>query len=515
MVDETREIRNATPVGQTGREASLTERFQSIVAGTDEGVVILEPDGTISYANAAAEFLLDYAQADLVGEMFGLPLIADGHRTVVDVIPCDGTPRVVELRIEPLPDGDGKVGGLVLRLRDVTDYHRDAANARDEVRRKDEFLAMLSHELRNPLAAIRSAAYLLRRDDAGPTAWRGAAEVLDNQFQHLMRILDDLLDVSRVSRGKLEVRMGRLDLNRIVHDAAAAVGPLVEARRHSLRLDVPEARLWVWGDPTRLEQVVANLLTNAAKFTPPGGCLEAGVLIHGNQAEVRVRDNGPGIPEELLPHIFEPFVQGRQTRERGEGGLGIGLALAQTIVGLHGGSLDAQPNNDDQGMTFFFRLPLLEVEAASTSTADSDLDGVAMRPLRILLVEDNQVARNLLKEVLQLDGHEVTEAEDGPAGLAVLLEARPDVALVDVGLPGFDGYELVRRARSDERGREARLIALTGYGMPEDIAAASEAGFDEHLVKPLHYPDLCELLRGIRTDQTALDGPEHSGSAER
>lgn len=471
--------------------------------------MILEPDGTISYANAAAEFLLGYPQRELVGEMFGLPLAADGHRTVVNVVPGDGTPRVVDLRIEPLPDGDGAAGGLVLRLRDVTDYHRDVASARDEARRKDEFLAMLSHELRNPLAAIRTASYLLRRDDTGPTTRRDAAEILDNQFQHLTRILDDLLDVSRVSRGKLEIRMGRVDLNRVVRDAAAAVAPLVEARRHSIRLDIPARRLWVWADPTRLEQVVANLLTNAAKFTPAGGHMEACVAVQGNQAEVCVRDDGPGIPEDLLPHVFEPFVQGRQTLDRAEGGLGIGLALAHTVVGLHGGVLGARPNDGGKGVTFAFRLPLLEVEAMPVEAGGAGSGGAAACPLRVLLVEDNQNARGLLREALRLDGHEVAEAEDGPAGLAALLERHPDVALVDIGLPGFDGYELARRARSDARGREVRLIAVTGYGTPEDVEAARAAGFDHHIIKPLHYPDLCELLRGVRTDRAASDGSGH------
>ncbi|WP_210420657.1 ATP-binding protein [Aquisphaera giovannonii] len=487
---------------------SLAERFRSIVADTDEGVIILEPDGTISYTNAAAEFLLGCARSDLVGEMFGLPLAADGLRTVVDVVSDDGAPRVVELRIEPLPSGDGAAGGLVLRLRDVSDYHRDAAGARGEVRRKDEFLAMLSHELRNPLAAIRSAAHLLTRDDAGPAARREAARALDGQFRHLTRILDDLLDVSRISRGKLEVRMGRVDLCRVVRDAAAAVAPLAEARRQSLQLDVPDARLWAWGDPTRLEQAAANLLTNSVKFTPAGGRLEARVSGSGNEAELIVRDDGPGIPDDLLPHVFEPFVQGRQAVDRGQGGLGIGLALARTIVGLHGGSIQARPNDDGRGVTFAIRLPLLGVEVSPVEG-----DGVAAErgpappplPLRILLVEDNDLVRGLLKEVLRLDGHEVSEASDGPAGLAALLDQKPDVALVDIGLPGFDGHELARRARGDERGREVRLVALTGYGMPEDVETARAAGFDVHVVKPLNYPDLCELLRGART------GPAGSG----
>lgn len=513
MVDGTGAGPGEAGAGRDGG-LSLGERFRSILAGADEGVVILEADGTISYANAAAEFLLGLPRAELVGEMFGLPLAAEGRRTVVNVVPGDGAPRVVELRIEPLPEGAG--GGLVLNLRDVTSYHRDVVVARDEVRRKDEFLAMLSHELRNPLAAIRNAAYLLTRDDAGAASRRAAAEVLENQFQHLTRILDDLLDLSRITRGKLEVKMGRVDLARVACDAAEAVAPLVSTRGHSLRLDVPAGRHWVWADATRLEQAVVNLLNNAAKFTPPGGRLEACVEAAGNQAEVRVRDDGPGIPEALLPHIFEPFVQGGQALDRGQGGLGIGLALAHTIVGLHGGSLGVRPNEDGRGVTFAFRLPLLGVEATPVATP-ADRGGAAAppsRPLRILLVEDDPAGRRLLAEALRLDGHEVAEAVDGPGGLAVLLERPPDVALVDVGLPGFDGYELARRARGDPRGRAVRLIAVTGYGMPQDVEEARAAGFDDHVVKPLHYPDLSELLGGVRTDRVGSDGPGTPGALD-
>jgi signal transduction histidine kinase/CheY-like chemotaxis protein len=469
------------------------DRFRSIVAEADEGIIVLEADGRISYANPAAEFLLGCPGEELVGEMFGRPLTTADRRTVVNVVPGDGRPRVVELRIEPLPAGGD---GLLLRLRDVTAFHQEVATAREQVRRRDEFLAMLSHELRNPLAGIQSAAMILGHDAATAAIRRDATEILDRQFRHLTRMLDDLLDVARISRGKLEVRMARAELNRLVRDAAEAVAPLVARRRHALLVDVPRDRLWIWADPTRLEQVVVNLLTNAAKFTPPGGNIAVTVTADGTTAEVHVRDDGPGIPPDLLPHVFEPFVQGRQAIERTDGGLGIGLALAHTIVGLHGGGISARPNDGAPGVTFRVVLPVLAAEAEPP--ADADPADAAARPLRILVVEDNDDSRRMLREALRLDGHEVFEAGDGLGGLAAVIEQSPDVALVDIGLPNLDGYELARRARRDPRGGQARLVALTGYGTPQDVQACREAGFDAHLLKPLRYPDLCRLLGEYR-----------------
>lgn len=488
--------------GQGEQQPSAQDLFQSLVAKAEEGILVLEPNRVVAYANTAAEFLLGRKREEVVGEMFGVPLVASDKPIRANVVSGDGLLRLVELYIEPLPGAQD--GSLVLRLRDITTYHQDVVRAREEVRRRDEFLAMLSHELRNPLSAIASAAQLLALDEIGAQVRQGAREIFERQFQHLRRLLDDLLDITRISRGKLEVRKERVELNQVIRDAIEAVTPQIKKRGHSLNVDMPQEQLWVQGDATRLEQVVVNLLNNAAKFTPPQGHLSLTVKTAEREVEIRVCDDGPGIPEELLPHIFDPFVQGRQTLARSDGGLGIGLSLVDAIVRLHGGSINAQPNEECPGVSFVVRLPLAEVGAAGSSPSGS---AATVRPLRILLIEDSEDARRMLKDILRLEGHEILEASDGSDGLAALLERQPDLALVDIGLPGLDGYEVARRARQDERGQRVRLIALTGYGMPQDIQASREVGFDGHLVKPLRYPDLEKLLKEHQADgRRNIDG---------
>ncbi len=481
-----------------GTETSPTGLFRSIVAEADEGVLVLGPDGRAAYANPAAEFLLGYGREELTREMFGLARAANLRAATVNVVSRDGQVRVVDLRVEPLPT---PAGSLVLRMTDVTGYHREVVDAREQVRRRDEFLAMLSHEVRNPFAAIRYAAQVLARDDLDRDSRRATVEVLDRQFRHLARILDDLLDMTRVSRGKLEIVREPAELTRIVRDAIDEALPLIESRGHRLCVRFPEGEIRLVGDATRLGQVVVNLLNNAAKFTPEGGNLDVEVIVNRDlgQAIVRVGDDGPGIAPELLPNVFEPFIQGEQSMARDLGGLGIGLALAREIIRLHGGTIEADAESEAKGTTFTFRLPTTR-QNHGDGDADGDgqetgLGSAALVPRRkILVVEDQTDVRRLLRRLLEMDGHEVIEASDGPGGLSAILEHRPDIALLDIGLPGLDGYEVARRARQDERGRSVRLIALTGYGLPRDVQEARNAGFDGHLVKPLNYPDLARIL---------------------
>lgn len=488
-----------------GPGSEARKRFEAIVAEGEDGVVILEPKGVIGYANDAAEFLLGRGRTELLGEMFGLPVATSDEAIVVNVISRDDVVRLVELRIEPL--ASGPEGTLVLRLKDVTDYHRSVLEAREEVRQRDEFLAMLSHEIRNPLAAIRSAAILLGCDEVDSQSRRHASDVLDRQFVHLIRILDDLFDVTRIMRGSVTITPARVDLNRILRDAVDAVSQSANERRHEVRLKVPERTLWVNGDATRLEQIVVNLLNNAVKFTPPQGKIALSAQADGESVVVRVRDNGPGIPEELLPRIFEPFVQATQTLERSNGGLGIGLMLVRTFVALHGGRIDAQANEQGPGMTFTVHLPL-EVDKAE-STDRSVAESRAGRA-RILVVEDSEDARGMLSLLLRTKGHEVIEAANGPDGLAAVARCRPDIAFVDIGLPGMDGFELVRRLRSETKARLPRLVALTGYGSPEDVRRAHEAGFDEHMVKPVDVSVLWRLI-----EMCMQDGPSPRDSSSR
>jgi signal transduction histidine kinase/CheY-like chemotaxis protein len=487
------------PQKQCRTKECAQDRFQAIVAEADEGIIVLEPRGIIGYANPAAEFLLGHGGAELEGEMFGLPLAPSDDPVAINVVSGDGSVRLVELRIEQLAAAPH--GTLVVRLKDITDYDRQVNDANDQVRRRDEFLAMLSHELRNPLSAIHNAAQLLSHDDLSKSVRRDACSILERQFSHLARILDDLLDISRISRGKLAIQTEPVELKEVIADAVEAATPLITKRSHVLQVDLPTEDLWVRGDSTRLEQIVVNLLNNAAKFTSEGGNIVIAAAATKDGVDLRVQDDGPGISEELRPHIFDCFVQGKQTLARSEGGLGIGLALVRTFVTLHGGSIDAAPGEDGKGTAFTVKLPLIQTQWRN---AQPPADQPAARPLRILLIEDNDDARRPLKYLLKADGHEVLEAADGPEGLAMLLKERPDVALVDIGLPGMTGYEVVRRLRAESHGRAPRIFALTGYGRPEDEDAADQAGFDGHIVKPVCLEKLRECLDDCRRAMAGL-----------
>ena len=457
----------------------------------------------IGYANAAAEFLLGRGPAELVGERFDLPSVPSNEPVHVNVVSRDDTLRLVELRIEPL--ADGPEGALLLRVKDVTAYHHSVLEARKEIRQRDEFLAMLSHELRNPLAAIQSSAVLLSKDSIGPQLRREASAVLNRQFGHLTRILDDLLDVTRVLRGKLSIVSERVALHRVLRDSVEAVSSQVTQRGHSFNASLPEQELWVWGNATRLEQIVVNLLINAIKFTPHGGKISLSASVQAAEVEISVRDNGLGIPAELLPRIFDPFVQGAQTLSRSDGGLGIGLMLVRTFVQLHGGTIGVFPNDDGRGVTFSVRLPLTSCELAMSERVTKKEDSSS---LNILLVEDSADVRRMLRMLLEEVGHHVIEAADGLSGLTAVLGRRLDVALVDIGLPGMDGYELARRVRLEAQANPPRLIAVTGYGTPEDVQMAMDSGFDDHLVKPVN---LSELLRRLETCRTERVGSNTDG----
>ncbi|WP_425615174.1 ATP-binding protein [Anatilimnocola sp. NA78] len=487
-----------------GNTTSTVEQcFQAIIAEAEEGVLVLYPTGVIGYSNPAAEFLLGHGRRELVGEMFGLPLAPAEFPTSINVISRDDQVRLVELRIEPL--AAGPEGTLVLRLRDITTQHRHLSEARDEVRRRDEFLAMLSHELRNPLAAIQNASQLLTFDDLSNNARRDAGSVLERQFKHLTRILDDLLDISRITRGKLVLMQERVELLQVLRDAVEAVLPAITRRDHSLEIDLPSHELWVWGDTTRLEQIFVNLLTNATKFTATGGELKLQAIVRDGEVEIRVQDNGPGIPQELMATIFEPFVQMQQTLDRSEGGMGIGLMLARTFVELHKGSIEVQANQGTQGVTFVVHLPLLaQPPQRLAETAEPEQQEP---PLSIALVEDSDDGRRMLALLLQADGHRVLEAATGPEGLALILREQPQIAFIDIGLPELNGYEVAKRIQNVCGSDKCRLIAITGYGTEDDAQTARAAGFHGHLVKPVEFPRLRELLFKFQQELLAQRAP--------
>ncbi len=358
-------------------------------------------------------------------------------------------------------------------------------------RRKNEFLATLAHELRNPLAPLRNALEILRLTGPDAAPPREIRDIMDRQVQQMTRLVDDLLDVSRIAQGKLVLRKERLDLRGIVEQAVQMNAPLVEARKHKLEVRLPKAPLWVDADRSRCLQVIVNLLNNAAKYTAEGGLLSLLVEAVDSEAVVQVRDNGIGIAPEMLTHIFDLFTQIDFGSERADGGLGIGLTLVRRLVELHGGSIAAESDGIGRGSTFRFALPASADDGSAAATTSESTKANGAR--RILIVEDNADGRESLALLLRLLGHHVVVAEDGPRGIQAALADKPQIALIDIGLPGCDGYEVARQVRAALQ-KGTVLVALTGHSQPEDRRRALEAGFDTHLTKPVELEALQQLL---------------------
>ncbi|HEU4621790.1 MAG TPA: response regulator, partial [Burkholderiaceae bacterium] len=371
-------------------------------------------------------------------------------------------------------------------------------------RRKDEFLAMLAHELRNPLSAIHNAAQLIQAHQLKHPQIEWAQGVLQRQLKHLTRLIDDLLDVSRIATGKIKLRRERLDLRVCLQRALETSSALIQARRHALRVNVPEQPLWIDGDSVRLAQIIDNLLTNAAKYTDEGGTINVTLDAYEGQARLKVCDTGIGIPPALLAQVFDLFIQAEPSLDRSQGGLGIGLALAKALVSLHGGEIEAASGGLGCGSVFEVRLPLATITEITHSietrhTAPAD-DGFA---LRLLIVDDNVDSAEGMAVYLRMRGHEVRVAYSGPAGLNAALEYQPDAILLDIGLPGFDGYEVARQLRAQTEFDDVPLIAMTGYGRDSDRERAVDAGFTHHLVKPVDYDVLAQTLAVHANAKTA------------
>lgn len=366
------------------------------------------------------------------------------------------------------------------------------ATAESASRAKDEFLALLGHELRNPLSPILTALELLRM--RGVKGIERECGIIERQAQHLVRLVNDLLDVTRITRGKLELHKEPTELGAIVKKAIETASPLLAKQQHHLQVAVPDEGLRLGADPARLTQVFSNLLQNAAKYTEPGGHILIEAERAGNAAILRVRDSGNGIPAELLPRIFDLFVQGGQSLARTQGGLGVGLSVARSLVALHGGTIDARSEGLGRGSEFTVRLPLLQTELARSGEEPPTV-GQPGRSYRILMVDDNEDAVGMLAEFARSAGHEVTIAHDGPEALRAVQQFVPDLALLDIGLPVMDGYELARRLRQQQKLAGLRLVAVTAYGQDSDRQRAREAGFDQHIVKPLTVERFLSLLQ--------------------
>jgi PAS domain S-box-containing protein len=513
---------------RTEAEAALQESrdtLQAVLDAAPVAIVVADAHGLIAMTNDATEKILggpvtgdahgpsggyrlsEAAGAPLPAGRLPLTRALQGETvtaTEILLTRADGSRATMLVSASPLRSEDGTIRGAVSVFQDITERKHDitalrraeeaqrAANdkLREADRRKDEFLGMLSHELRNPLAPIRNSLYI--PENAKPTGRRArrAREVVKRQVGHLTRLVDDLLDVTRIARGKVELRRAALDLAELVRRAGDDHRALMQERGVDFVVDAPEP-VWIDGDETRLAQVLGNLLQNAAKFTHAGGRVTLSVHAAGDEADIRVRDTGAGIAPELLERVFEPFIQGKQTLARTEGGLGLGLALVKGLVEQHGGTVTAASAGEGRGTEFAVRLPAHVAAAPAVYGGSRGSRGAARR--RVLVVDDNHDGAETLAELVRMLGHEAEVAFDGPSAVQTARRTAPDLVLCDIGLPGMSGYDVARALRAHQ-GNGMQLVAVSGYARPEDLSAAAEAGFDRHIAKPADPEEIAQLL---------------------
>jgi PAS domain S-box-containing protein len=495
-------------------EDIVRARLAAIVDSSDDAIVSKTLQGVIVTWNRAAERMFGYTVAEAVGQHITLIIPAERHAEEDDVLARirrgeivdhfetvrqrkDGTRLNISLTVSPIRDARGTIVGASKIARDISDRKRAEAErvllleeAQAANRAKDDFLAMFGHELRNPLAAIASAADVL---DIARTVddVRKPRDVIRRQVVHLKRLIDDLLDAARVRIGKIVLERRPVNLAEAVEQALSVVRGSASGGRHVVETLLDP--VGVDADPVRLDQIILNLLTNATKYTPAGRAIRVQTYAEGDRGVLRIEDEGVGMAADVLPRIFGLFVQAQRTLDRAHGGLGIGLTLVRMLVELHGGTVTADSPGSGLGSVFTVRLPRVALPS-KTQVETARLPTIRRR---VLIVEDNDDAREMLKILLEQEGHEVYEAVDGTEGVRAASRLRPDLALVDLGLPILDGFEVARFIRRQDH-QPQRLVALTGYGQAEDRERALRAGFDDHLVKPVDPDRLAELLQTLR-----------------
>jgi PAS domain S-box-containing protein len=508
-------------------------RFRRLFEAAHDGILILDASThKITHVNPFLTSLLDYTAEHFLGkELWEIGFLKDKQASVLAMQQLDesgsiryeglpledrhGKKHPVEMVANKYEEGEHPV--IQCNIRDISERRKlekqmldQAAELSDLHRRKDEFLAMLSHELRSPLAPIANAVQLLGLPNGVESVLqRQARGIIERQVGQLQHLVDDLLEVSRISTGRVQLRLEKVAIRDIVDGAVETVRPLIDQRRHELSLSLPHETLWLNADAARLEQVVVNLLTNAAKYTEEGGHIFLSVQSEGNECVLSVRDTGVGIAPALLPKIFDLFTQAERSLDRSQGGLGIGLALVQRLTELHGGRVDVQ-SSLGKGSEFRIRLPLLSVELETRMPIAELDDSKAVRALRVLVVDDNVDTVLSFSILLKASGHEVFTSHDGFNAVQEAIENRPDVVLLDIGLPGLNGYEVAKRIRRQPGGDEVVLIALTGYGQDTDRQLSAQAGFNHHLVKPARLEQLKEILAAaaVQRLKNAKDEPE-------
>ncbi len=483
--------------------------YRALIESMQQGAASLGGEGTVLYCNRRFAEMVARPLERVIGASVGEFLPGSsrqefealfrrgrtlGSRGEFQFEAPDGTLLPVYLAISALPlNGET---ALCMVATDLTGQ-KERQGLQEANRRKDEFLAMLAHELRNPLAPIRNALYLMKRGEVDPSSSEDVRSMMERQVEHFSRLIDDLMDVSRISTGKVELRRGVVDLAKVVARAIEVSRTLFDQKGHELTVDLPEAPILLDADPTRIEQVLDNLLTNAAKYTDPGGHIALAVSRDGDSAVVRLRDDGIGIDPEKLPHIFDLFVQAERRLDRSQGGLGLGLSLVKSLVEMHGGSVAATSGGLGRGTEFVVRLPARSAtvqEEAGVKQNGRPRSESVLPKYRILVVDDNvDSARSMAMVLRRLWGQETEVAHDGLEALEKAEGFLPDVILLDIGLPGMSGYEVAGRLRESPTAGMPLLIAMTGLGQEDDLRRSRDSGLDHHLVKPV---DL-ELLRGL------------------
>ena len=484
------------------------QRFRLLVESVrDYAIFMLSPDGIIESWNNGAQLIKGYSAQEVIGRHFSMfyrpeDLAAGLPRRELETaqaegraeeegwrIRRDGSVFWANVVISPVYDAARHLRGFAKVTRDMTERRR-LHELENSSKRMSEFLAMLAHELRNPLAPIRNAVTILQLEPSPSPMVRSSRDMIDRQLSHMTRLVDDLLDVGRLTTGKIRFKAEQVSYTQVVARSIEAVRPLIDARHHRLTVDMPDSGLSVQGDATRLAQVLQNLLTNAAKYTPEGGLIEIKVWQEGSQLYTSVRDNGTGLSAQALTQIFELFSQGDAQTAARESGLGIGLTLARSLVEMHGGTLTAASAGLGSGATFSFFLP----NAAVTGNSDDQTQAPAPGPV-IMIVDDNRDAANSLAEIMRLMDCQVKVAYDGPSALELVRKQLPQVMVLDIGMPGMNGYEVLAALRAMPGGDRITVAALTGYGTDEDKTRAATAGFDAHLTKPLDFVALQAFLQ--------------------
>jgi PAS domain S-box-containing protein len=516
--------KNATGVATDLRGLLETgEGYRLLVASVhDYAIFTMDPEGRVVSWNPGAEHLLGFREEEVLGRaaaVFFTPddrhagapeaemkMAAETGRASDDRwhVRQDGTYFFANGVTSALRDGQGALLGFSKIMRDRTDHKRmeEELHLRAEAlaradRDKDEFLAVLAHELRNPLAPISYALHLLDERGLSESARQHTRRIVERQVGRLARLIDDLLDVSRIRTGKVELRRDPIELGGLIRHTVEIARPVFEERGHELSVCLPDEPVWLEADAVRLEQVLSNLLNNAIKFTEDGGTISVAAERQAHEIILRVKDTGVGITPDLLPRIFDLFTQGDRSLDRSRDGLGIGLTLSRRLVELHGGTIEAHSEGLGKGSEFVIRLPaLLQVSPPDDAPAPAGAPP-ELRPLRVLVVDDSEDTAEMMTALLEMDGHEIQVAHSGPAALETAAAFRPDVVLLDIGLPGLDGYQVAQRLRDDPTLKDVTLIAASGYGQEADLHRSREVGFDRHLVKPVDPRELRELLGEI------------------